>query len=132
MRFPRPSDVATTALLTSEQIIFRGSRVSRILDDALPFEVWRRHGFLLARGQKSRPPARRGDELWYNAGQIEFAVSEKSESLYTVQGGAMGGLGGKVGRGLRSPETRRRHKAAMPLSWSMVRAGRRSSCSLYL
>jgi len=90
---PRPDEFVVRAPLTSAQRHFRESRANRILDVALPHEVWVEHGFILRRGQKRMPLARRGDEVWYGADQVELRcwADAPADHVKLLQGGSMAG-----------------------------------------
>ena len=66
----RAEQVAASAKLTPAQEAFRASRRFNILRDALPLSVWRANGFWPSHGQKNRPIAKCGRELWYHADQV--------------------------------------------------------------
>lgn len=72
-RVRRPSGalaVACRAAMDVDHRAFR-ARVPAVLADALPFAVWRRHGY----GTNRRPVVRRalpggGEERWYRASDV--------------------------------------------------------------
>ena len=74
--------------------MFRKSRAGGVLDGALPADVWRGYLFIVRRGQKGMPIARRGAELWYSAEQVVPSEGDIfiPMPIKVVQGGAMSGL----------------------------------------
>ena len=66
-----PEEYARTVVLSRERQQFRASRAARVLDLALPLDVWQQGHFWLRHGQKKWPVAKRFSERWYRADQIE-------------------------------------------------------------
>jgi hypothetical protein len=92
-----PAAIAEVAPLTAAQMVFRQSRAGGVLDGALPVDVWRGYLFIVRRGQKGMPVARRGTELWYSAEQVVPSEGDVFAPMQVkvLQGGSMGGIRSK-------------------------------------
>jgi hypothetical protein len=93
-RSPRPVDLAVITPLSQDQQSFRATRTGRVLDLALPKSLWARHGFAPRWNERRMPVARRGDELWFNADQVEPSNGPDGPPgvlVKIVQGGNMAG-----------------------------------------
>jgi hypothetical protein len=95
MKVPRSTTIAETAALTPEQKAFRERAKGGVLAFALPLDQWVQQHFAVRRGQKMMPVARRGEERWYDASQVEpggLSLAAPRRRIVIVQGGSMSGL----------------------------------------